>query len=143
MYTEQLSQGLSIAAAINPQTINNSSANSGAGVDMSKFKRVLAVVSIGSNSGSVVAKLQGATTSGGSFNDITGASATAVTAANKVLTIEYRADEATDTNRFVKLVLTEGNSANAVVSAVILGGESLQKPANQYDIAAVTQRLVA
>jgi uncharacterized membrane protein YfcA len=139
---EQMTQGLSIAAQIIPATLNNSSANSGAGVDMKLFRRIMAVVVIGANSGSLVAKLQGATTSGGSFGDITGATATAVTAGSKTLTIELRDDQAGDANRFVKLVLTEGNSANCVCGAVVLGGEAEHKPAKANDIAAVTQRLV-
>jgi hypothetical protein len=139
---EQLTQGLSIAAKIDPATLNNSSANSGAGVDMKLFRRLMAVVSIGANSGSLVAKLQGASASGGSFTDISGASATAVTAASKVLTIELRDDQVGDAQRFVKLVLTEGNSANCVCGATVLGGEAQEKPAKANDIAQVTQRLV-
>jgi hypothetical protein len=139
---EQMTQGLSIAAQIIPATLNNSSANSGAGVDMKLFRRLLAVVGIGSNSGSLVAKLQGASSSGGSFTDITGAAATAVTAGSKVVTIEVRDDQVGDAQRFVRLLLTEGNSANCVCGAVVLGGEAAGKPAKANDIAAVTQRLV-
>src|SRR5260370_32520282 len=126
---EQLTQGLSVAAKIDPATLNNSSANSGAGVDMKLFRRLMAVVSIGANSGSLVAKLQGASASGGSFTDISGATATAVTAASKVLTIELRDDQMGDAQRFVKLVLTEGNSPNCVCAATVLGAEAQPHPA--------------
>jgi hypothetical protein len=143
MWTEQLSQGLSIAAANHPQTLNNSAATSGA-VDMSKFRRILAVVDIGAvtGGGSLTAKLQQATTSGGAYSDIPGATATAVTASSKVVTIELRADELTGANQFVKLVMTETGSQNVVCQGIILGGEAVEKPASAQDIAAVTQRLV-
>lgn len=139
---EQLTQGLSVAANINPATLNNSSANSGNGVDMKLFRRLMAIVNIGANSGSLVAKLQGASSSGGSFTDITGAAATAVTAASKVVTIEVRDDQVGDAQRFVRLLLTEGNSANCVCGATVLGSEAAFKPAKANDVAAVTQRLV-
>jgi hypothetical protein len=73
---------------------------------------------------------------------VTGGAAPAVTAGSKVLTLELRDDEVGDAQRFVKLVLTEGNSANCVCGAVVLGGEAAYKPAKANDIAAVTQRLV-
>src|SRR5712671_4172033 len=100
---EQLTQGLSIAAKIDPQTLNNSSANSGAGVDMKLFQRLMAIVNIGANAGALVAKWQGASASGGSFSDITGGAATAITAASKVATLELRAEQVGDAQRFVKL----------------------------------------
>jgi hypothetical protein len=143
MWNEQMSQALSVAAKIDPTTLNGTSANSGAGVDMGKFHRLMAVVSIGANAGSLVAKWQGATASGGSFSDVAGGAATAVTAANKVITLELRADQVGDAQRFVKLVLTEGNGAAVTCSAVLLGGEALQRPASQQDVSGgVAQRLV-
>src|SRR5260370_19909192 len=47
MYTEQLSQGLSISVApIHPQTLNNGNLTT-CGEDMSKFRRLLALLDIG------------------------------------------------------------------------------------------------
>ena len=60
MYTEQLSQALSIAAApIHAQTLNNASAQTGA-VDMTKLRRALFLLDVGTTGSgfSVTAKLQ-------------------------------------------------------------------------------------
>lgn len=142
MYTEQLSQALSVAAAVNPATLNNSTGTSGA-VDMSKFQRVMAVVSIGANAGSVTAKFQSCATSGGSYADVTsGPTLTAITAANKQGTLELRADQLAAGQQFVKLLITEGNTQNAVCSGVVLGGEAEYKPAKAQDAATVVQRVV-
>jgi hypothetical protein len=141
---EQLSQGLSIAAAVSPQTLNNSNANSGNGIDMSKFRRAMAVVLVGSVTagGSLTAKLQSAATSGGSFSDISGSTITAITTSNKQATIEIRDDELPAGQQWLRVVLTEGGSQNVVCAAVLLGGEGDWKPASKQDPAAVAQRLV-
>src|SRR5260370_38459623 len=68
---EQLTEGLSIAAVINPQNLTqNTSANSGNGIDASKFRRIMAVVLVGAGGGNITAKLQSASTSGGTCNDV-------------------------------------------------------------------------
>jgi hypothetical protein len=141
---EQLSQGLSIAAVVSPQTLNNSNANSGNGIDMSKFRRAIAVVLVGSVTagGSLTAKLQAATTSGGSFSDVANSTITAITASTKEASIEIRDDEMPAGTQFLRVVLTEGGSQNVVCAAVLLGGEGDFKPASKQDIASVAQRLV-
>jgi hypothetical protein len=141
---EQLSQGLSIAAAINPQTLNNSNATSGTGIDMSKFRRAMAVILVGSvtNGGSLTAKLQSASTSGGTFTDIANSTITAITTGTQQATIEIRDDEMPSGNRWLRVVLTEGGSQNVVCAAVILGGEGDWKPASKQDPTSVAQRLV-
>ncbi len=135
---EQLTQGLAVAGQIKSQTLNNSN-DSCTDIDMSKFRRVLVVVNVGANTGSLVVKLQDATSKGGTYADISGAALTAITAANKVATIEIRDDQ---TRGWLKVVATEGNSSNCAVGCLALGGEGDWKPANAQDIAAVTQRLV-
>ncbi len=141
---EQLTQGLSIAAAVSPQTLNNASANSGNGIDMSKFRRAIAVVLVGSvtGGGSLTAKLQAAATSGGSFSDIAGSTITAITASTKQASIEIRDDEMPAGTQFLRVVLTEGGAQNVVCAAVLLGGEGDWRPVNKQDPASVAQRLV-
>jgi hypothetical protein len=142
MYTEQLTQQLSIAAVVSPQTLNGSTGTSGA-VDASKFRRIMAVISIGANAGSITAQFQSSATSGGSYANVSGGpTVTAITAANEQATIELRDDELAAGQRYVKLTITEGNSANAVCSGVVLGGEAELKPAKNQDPAAVVQRNV-
>jgi len=144
MFTEQLSQGLSIAATpIQPQTLNNTSASTGnGGVDMQKFRRALFIVLTGSvtGGGSLSAKLQESTDGSTSWTDISGAALTAITASTKAATLELRADQMT--KRYVRATLTETGSQNVVCACVALGGEAVEKPGNAQDVAAVTQRLV-
>jgi hypothetical protein len=139
---EQLTQGLSLAAAVNPATLNGSTGTSGA-VDVQKFRRIMGVVLIGANSGSVTAKFQSSSTSGGSYADVSGGpTVTAITTANQQASIELRDDQLAAGQRYVKLLIIEGNSANAICAGVILGGEAEQKPAKANDPTSVNQRNV-
>lgn len=143
MYTEQMSQGLSVPATpIHPQTLNNASANTG-GVDMSKFRRALFVVDVGAvtGGGSLVAKLQ-ESADDSSYADVTSGAAAAVTASSKVVTLEIRAGQLSSGKRYVRCRLTEGGSQNVVCGCVPLGGEAIARPASANDNAVVTQRLV-
>src|SRR5437764_349899 len=144
MYTEQLSQALSVAAAaVSPQTLNNTSASTGnGGVDMSKFRRALFVVAVGAvaGGGSLSAKLQESTSGTGSWTDVAGAALTALTASNKVASLEVRADQVS--KRYVRCTLTETGVQNVVCACVALGAEAVQKPASGGDDASVVQRLV-
>src|SRR5579859_5841318 len=95
MYTEQLSQALSIAAAeIDPVSQGVGTVTTGA-LDLAKFHRVLCVLMVGNigAAGTVDAKLQQAPTNAGAWTDIAGSSITTVTANNKVVTLEIRADQ--------------------------------------------------
>ncbi len=144
MFTERMSQGLSLAATpIQPQTLNNTNASTGnGGVDMQKFHRVLFIVQIGSvtSTGSVSAKLQESPDGSTSWTDITNAALTAMTTSSKVASLEMRADQMT--KRYVRATLTETGSQNVVCSCVALGGEAVEKPGSAQDVAAVVQRLV-
>jgi hypothetical protein len=144
---EQLTQGLSVAAQISPQNLTqNTSVNSGNGIDMSKFRRAMAVIQVGAGGGNITAKLQAATTSGGAFSDVAGSTITAITTTNKQATIEVRDDELQTLvgagYQWLRLVITENNVAATQVSGLLLGGEGDWKPASKQDPASVVQRLV-
>jgi hypothetical protein len=145
---EQLSQGLSIAATINPQQLAiNTSVNSGNGIDASKFRRIMAVILVGAGAGNITAKLRAATTSGGAMTDVAGSTITAITTTNKQATIEIRDDELQQLvgagYQWVRLDIIENNVAATFVAGVLLGGEGDWKPAAKQDPATVVQRLVA
>jgi hypothetical protein len=144
MYTEQLTQGLSIAATpVSPQTLNNASQSTGnGGVDMAKFRRALFLVTVGSVTagGSLTAKLQESSDGSSGWTDIASSTLTAITASNKVATLEIRAGQLS--KRYVRCTLTESGSQNVVCACLAFGGEAIDKPASAQDIAAVTQRLV-
>jgi len=144
---EQLSQGLSIAATINPQNLAiNTNVNSGNGIDASKFRRMMAVVLVGAGGGNITAFLQAATTSGGAFTTVAGSTITAITTTNKQATIEIRDDELQTIvgagYQWLRLVIQENNVAATQVAGVLLGGEGDWKPASKQDPATVAQRLV-
>jgi len=139
---EQLTQALSLAGTVNPATLNNTTGTSTA-VDASKFQRIMGVILIGANAGSLTAKFQSSATSGGSYADVSGGpTMTAITTANKQASLELRQDQLAAGQQFVKLLITEGNSANAICAGVILGGEAPAKPAKAQNPASVAQSVV-
>ncbi len=143
MYTEQLSQALSLAGTeIDPVSQAVATVTSG-GVDMQKFKRVLFILQVGSvgGAGTVDAKLQQSNVLGSGYADIAASNITQVTASNKIVTLEIRSDQLTGSNRYVRLSITVGGNA-VLIGAVALGGEATEKPASANDVAAATQRLV-
>ena len=152
-YNEQMTQALSIADVLNSQSVNNTSVSS-AGVDMSKFHRVMYVIqapSLGA-AGTLDGRLQASAQS--NFNvvtNITGTNLTQILTAstpgnNAVATIEVRSDEVANLSnslKYVRLNLTGGGNA-ITVSAVGLGGISSQGPASQFDVGntILSQRVV-
>ena len=148
MYTEQLTQALSLADFIPPaNTANSATPNYSTGIDISKFKRVMYEIQIGAitGAGTVDAKLQSAAASNfASAHNITGSNITQVTNANTRVTIEVRSDEVQQLNagdRYVRLAVTIG--ANSVVfGATGWGGSAEHRPANANDPNTVIQRLV-
>jgi hypothetical protein len=144
MYTEQLTQEVGIAAAVNPQTLNNSNATSGA-VDMQQFKRAFAIVEIGTvtSTGSITAQLVesvNANLSSPSNVVGSGATITGLNASNKQATLEVRADQMT--KRYLGVKLTEVSSQNVVCCAAIFGVDAIHKPGNTFNDASVTNQSV-
>ena len=143
MYTEQLSQALSIAGTeIDPVSQGAGTVTSGA-VDMSKFHRTIFALMVGNigGAGTVDAKLQQSANGSSGWTDVTGSNITTVTASNKIVTLEIRYDQLTAGQRYVRLSVTVGTNA-VLIAALAVGGEAVQKPASANDIAAVAQRLV-
>jgi hypothetical protein len=145
MYTEQLSQALSIAGTeLDPVSQGAGTVTTGS-VDMSKFHRAIFVVMVGNvgGAGTVDAKLQTSPVSnfGSGVADVTGSNITQVTASNKIVTLEMRADQVPAGSRYARLSVTVGTNA-VLIAALAIGGEAIQKPGNANDIAAVAQRVV-
>lgn len=141
VFTEQLTEALSIAGFIEPQTLNNSN-DVTVGVNMKNFQRAIGLINVGANSGSLTARLESSATLGGSYTVITGTTITAITTANKQASVEIRADQMPEDQPFVRLKIIEGNTANCVCSGLLLGGVSSYSPASQFDPTSVVQRLV-
>jgi len=123
--TDLFAEVISPIAQIAPQS--SSSNLLSAAINMKNVYRLAAVISVGviTATGTIDAKFVQATTSGGTYKDVTGKAITQLTAAadsnpGKPLVIELRADELDLVNgySFVKLSLTPATAA-ALVSATI------------------------
>lgn len=150
MYTETLTQRIALANGIAPQTLNNARLSTD-GIDLSKAKRALFILSIGANAGSISAWLQEsadnsswtANDTAGSFNGASsGTSQTGLTSANKIYTFEVRNDQLTAGKRYVRLQIKEVNSANVLVAVVAYSDEGDAKPNNANNAANVTTQNV-
>ena len=148
---EQLTQGLTVLAKLDPQSMNAGTDTSMTNIDLSKVRRLLLLLQTGSlgAAGTVDAKLRASKTSGGTYTDITGAAITQLTVGgsggSKVCTIEVRDDQLETVvgagYKFVQVSITVGGNA-VLIGAVVLGAEAEYKPAKSQDIAAVAQRVV-
>jgi hypothetical protein len=147
MYTELLSQALAYADVLNYQTVTNTSADS-LGIDMADFKRVLYTLQCWSQgaAGQVVGQLQSCQYAAFNTNvhNIQGTSVT-LTVNNQSQEFEVSADQVVGANpldRYVRLnVVGSGNAVT--VSAIGQGGESMQKPAAQFNLASTYLKGVA
>ena len=145
MITEQMSEGLSIAAApVHAQQAAAGTQDSG-GIDMQKFERALFVVDVGAfgASATVDAKLQ-ESADNVTFTDLANAAVTQLAAAggnNRLVTLECRAGQLSSGKRYVRCRVTVGTAAT-YVCVLPLGGDAHQKPASAQDVTAVAQRLV-
>lgn len=146
-YTESLTESYVILGKIDPQSLNGNALTDA--VDISKHARVLFIVQTGvlATNNTTDFKVTGCATSGGSYVDVTGATITQVipTAGNsKIMTVEVRAEAIAALglgHKFLKGSLTTATAAG-LVSCVVLGGVTYNKPANGGDLAAVTQAVV-
>jgi hypothetical protein len=147
MYTEQMSQGLSIAAApVHPQSVSAGTADTG-GIDMQHFRRALFILDVGTfGSGATVdLKLQ-ESADNSSFTDLagTGVAITQLVAAggnNRLATLEARAGQLSAGKRYLRARVTVGTAATTL-ACLALGGEAVNKPGSAQDITAVAQRSV-
>jgi hypothetical protein len=135
VYTEQLTQALSVCDVINTQSVNNTNVNS-IGIDLSKFHRALFVIQAGGvgNAGTIDGRLQSSANSNFSgVTNIANSNLAQITTANALATIEVRADQVATTDRYVRLQLTGGGNA-VTVGAIGLGAEAGHKPGNAADL---------
>ena len=144
MYTEQLTQGLSIPSNPTHAAAQTASFNSGS-VDMQKFRRALFLVDIGAVSGTSPtfdAKLQ-ESTDNSTFTDLAGAnvSITQITTANHTVTLEVRGGQLT--KRYARVAVTIGGTTPSFTCCVIpFGSEAIEKPGNLNNAAQVDQQKV-
>lgn len=142
---QKISEGLAVLATYDPASVAASTVVTG-WVDQSVFFFVLAILQTGvmGASGTIDAKLQQATDSGGTgAKDISGKAITQILKAsgdNKQVMISMKeADLDTEGGfRFVRLSITVGTAAS-LLSAMLLGGVPRFQPASAYNQAGVVQ----
>lgn len=146
-FTEQLTQALSIpVASLYPASVTFDNTNATTvpaantdGVDMSRFRRIMAHIKLGvgaPNNGTakIYAYFLGSNTNNGTYSAFSTNTNTTLNTNNTEATLEVRADQLPTGNRYVKLAILVP-VANAIMSATIYGGEAAYKPAQQYDFA--------
>lgn len=140
MFTEQLTQALSIPVASKPPAnyaANNTTAYTVGPVSMAESRRLLAIINmgvIGANT-NVQCYLQASNASGGTYANISSTNqAVTLDTSNTMATIEVRADEIGTNNQYVQLaMLITGSGTGAFLSATLIGGECAYKPGSQYN----------
>ncbi len=138
------SEVAAVVATIDPDAYGTGEELSDA-IDMSKIDQVLAVVMAGTlgSSATLDAKLTQATTSGGTYKDISGKAITQLVKAtddDKQALINCRAEELDIDNdyRWVKLSMTVG-TATSDAGALVLGFGERYGPAADGDLASVDE----
>ena len=138
MFTETLTQALSIQDVINSQSINGATVYSVKQIDMSTVKRAIYFIQQGgTNGGGWTALLTGqATVNIAATNtNISGATTGSVTGNNQIATLEVRSDQVTNTNSTYRYVRCVINSTGVnQLGAIGVGADSVQKPASQYNL---------
>lgn len=146
-FNQRISEALAVLATIDPVSQGAGTVTTG-WVDMRDCKRLLAIVGVGvmTATGTVDAKLQQATDSGGTgVKDITGKAITQLLAAggnNRQVEINLADDELDVTNlfRFVRLSITVATAAS-LINALLLGAMSFET-ADGFNQAGVAQIVV-
>lgn len=142
MFTEQLKERDSIAAApIYPRTLNAATANTGA-VDASKFNRIGFDLLVGTLTGAatVSASLyQTNESNGASSTQISGSAITNISTTNRMATLEIMSAQLTA--RYVYCSVTV-NAEPGVVACLPTGTVGRYPPVNNNDVNTVTERLV-
>jgi hypothetical protein len=127
-----MSETFAILGAINPADLATTAASTG-WLNIENHNRIVAIIIGGALTGTLDAKLEQATSSGGAgAKDVTGKAITqlAATADNKQAVINLRADQLDIANEFyfVRLTVTPTGGTTNLAGAVVLGGSSRYSP---------------
>lgn len=139
------SEQAAVVATIDPDAYAAGAELSDA-IDMSKFESIQAILMLGTMVTDCTAdfKLTQATTSGGTYKDVTGKAATQLTEAgtdsDKQAVINCRREDLDIDNgyRYVKMSLTLG-TAGSDAGAIALGHNASIEPASDNDLASVDE----
>lgn len=141
-----LHERVGVVGTIDAKDQNNQSGVLSDAIDMSKWSEIMAILNCGDVDNTFDLKLTEASTSGGSYSDISGKAITqlAAHASNndgKVCIISLKGEELSAGKQFVKANLTVGNGT-ANPCAVIILGIPKYGPATDSDLSDVAQVVV-
>ncbi|MDR3638801.1 MAG: hypothetical protein P4L84_33650 [Isosphaeraceae bacterium] len=150
-WTEQLTQSLTVAAAGISPVSESAGTYLTSAVDLKKFRKVLFVLNVGviSSGGTLSAQVQAATTSGGTYSNVSGTSITQLTQAggngNQTVLVEVSADHLQNTMgngyEFLKLQVVVGTAAS-LVNVTVLGAIGDHEPTSGNADASLLQTVV-
>lgn len=135
------SERAAVAATIDPQTLNNTTADSD-GIDLGRFGQAMFILAVGGTDASVDCKLQESATSGGSYTDLPGKAISQLSGTddNKQAILVVRSEELSSGKRFVRARVTAGSGATGATVAVIgLGMQPRYAPATDDDLTSVAE----
>lgn len=134
--------GISVVSTIDPVNGNNA-ATLGDAADSRLFRFLMYVFTVGVIDETVTVKLQQSATSGGSYSDITGKTATvmAATADGTQKVIFVKTSELDADKPFVKPVITVANGTSSLVTVIGLGIGPLASLATDVDLSTVSEVL--
>jgi hypothetical protein len=130
-----MSEALAVVGYIPPSNHAANTDNTIAGIDASKFKRLLAIGCIGVLNANVQGYWEASAQA--NMNVVTNVAASIpVTAnvANRALFMEVRADQLPANTRYVRPVFIV-NTGASFFGVIVLGGEAVNKPASGADVA--------
>ncbi len=139
----KLFETVAVVGTIDAKDQNNQAGVLSDAIDMSKWSEILVILNCGNVDNAIDLKLTEASTSGGSYSDISGKAITqlAAHATNNdgaICLIALNGAELTAGNRYVKASLTVGNGTSNPLAVVILG-LGKQQPVADQDLADVAQ----
>ncbi len=134
-FTEQLTQGLAVVGYIPPTNHAANTDNSIAGIDMSHFVRLITYVQLGVSAGGNLQLYYQASSQSNMVNPVNVASAVGwtVNTANRISSLEVRADQLPAGTRYIQPCFVTNTAAN-FSSVLVLGDSSAYKPASQWTI---------
>ena len=137
-YNRNMSEFLAVLAKYDPQSLAAGTVTIGP-FQTNNARRFLALIQVGAIGTSVDAKFQAATTSGGTYTDIPGATITQITTSNKVAELELRSESLESLlgigYQWVRLSIT-GVGTN-LLAAAVLSDCARFEPNSANNIAAV------
>ena len=137
MYTEQLTQALSLPVNSLYPTNGTGTINTITQISLINYKRLIAHVIQGLGAGTVTAYWCGCATTNGTYVALaTNTVLNLGVSVNTEGTLEVRSDQFTSSQKYAQLTITVAGTASNIAASVY-GGESHYHPANQFDVATV------